>query len=96
MARILYTITNTIYAGTLEDALAHLDAQYAERRISYVQRIGYEVERDGERITLYPAHDQIGVGARPGDDVEVTTLGLGSRARVLRVAKGYPRGWTID
>ena len=87
------TLTNTTYGGTLDDAAAEIDSEFGAMRASYVQRIGYEVEHNGEIVTLYPAHDQIGVGAMPGDVVEVTTLGLGTQCRVLRRVKGYPRKW---
>jgi len=61
-----------------------------------VALIGYEVLVDGRRYCLAPTWDSIGLGARPGDEVEISSLGLGTEGVVIRRLKGYRHYYKDD
>lgn len=90
-------LSNRPFGGTLEDAVAHVEAEYAAGRQPYVKVSGYEVEshcprEPVARRTLLPQFaDEVGLG----EIVECSGLGLGRQWRVVAVAVGYPGGIRI-
>ena len=81
--------SNPLFDGTLEDAIDHC----RHRGPFAVSLIGLDVEgtghRAGERHTLTPQYDSIGMVPRTGNLIECSALGGGSQWRVVRVARGY-------
>jgi len=90
--------SNSTYPGTLDEAVAEINADRHNRR--YMQLIGLTVEgrgsRAGERHTLAPAHNYVGLAPRVGETVECSALGLGSEWTVVEVTEGYPGSLTVE
>lgn len=90
--------SNSTYPGTLDEAVAEVNADRHNRR--FVQLIGLTVEgrlhRAGERHTLTPAYNSVGFAPRIGETVECSALGLGSEWTVVEVAEGYPGSLTVE
>lgn len=86
--------SNSTYPGTLDEAVAEINADRHNRR--FVQLIGLTVERAGERHTLVPSYNSVGFAPRIGETVECSALGLGSEWTVIEVAEGYPGSLTVE
>jgi hypothetical protein len=67
---------------TLSPAL--LDQEPSVRRIGYTVRL-----QDGSVVHLLPQYDSVGVGAALGEEVEVSSIGLGVHAQVIQCLEGY-------
>lgn len=76
----------------LEDVVAEINNHWHD--YTYSHRIGMEVVgtkyRAGERHTLIPQRNSLGVAPKIGDTVVCHALGLDSQWQVVAVAEGRP------